>query len=409
MIQKRNELIALGVIFLVLLAGCKGGDSSTGAPTTPFLGGEGKLEIRFLEGNPPSEVTDGGTFPFKAIVGVKNTGETDISRDDMEVSLIGISPNQFNPEAPDNFEESRLRDRHPPEDVNGRKRDSEGNILEPAEAFVEFPDDDPNKNFNFKDQIVGNNVFVFRAEACFKYQTKAKVDICVLQNQIDRPDDSLCNPTEAKIIFSSASPVQITSFRQTVAGQNKIQFNFNVEHIGTGHIFDPATTSSSTTTTTLAPGSPTTTSTTTTVRDCPRDAVSRRAKEDKVRVSVDSGLRSSSSGNFNLNCVGLSSTTTTSSSTTTTTLAPGSPTTTSTTTTTLGTSKQSGIVKLINGKRTITCTLDLPSTRADFIKPIDITVDFNYLQNADKEVLVKHILTDTTTTSSSSTTTTLTP
>ena len=60
--------------------------------------------------------------------------------------------------------------------------------------------------------------------------------------------------------------------------------------------------------------------------------------------------------------------------------------------------KKSGPIKLVSGKRTITCTLDMPADRTDFRKLIDINVDFNYQQKIDTQVLVKHIVSESTTT-----------
>ena len=313
-IKRELKLIALSAIFLLFIAGCDGKEAPTGAPTTPFLGGSVGLEINFLEGNPPAEVTDSNTFPFQAIVTLKNVGEHDVARDKIKVSLIGFLPSQFNPASPDNFDETKLKDQTLLEDLSGRKRDADGNIIEPVEVFFTFPDKDASsKNFNFKDQIAGNNIFVFRADACYKYQTRVKSDICILQSQ-------------------------------NVAGSNKLQLSFDVEHSGSGKVFDPIP-----------------------AANCPRDSAGRRATEDQAIVNVDTGLAIAS---YQLKCVGLSD-------------VAGAT-----------TAKQSGNVKLINGKRTITCTLDMPTTRTDFIKPVDITVEFNYAQNVDKEILVKHILTN---------------
>ena len=344
-IKRELKLIALSAIFLLFIAGCDGKEAPTGAPTTPFLGGAQGLEINFLEGNPPAEVTDGGTFPFQAIVTLKNTGEQDVKNDKIQLSLFGFLPSQFNPASPDNFDETKLKDQTLLEDLSGRKRDADGNIIEPVEVFFTFPDKDASsKNFNFKDQIAGNNIFVFRADACYKYQTRVKSDICILQSQIDKGEGAICNPSEAKAVFSSGSPIKVTSFRQNVAGSNKLQLSFDVEHSGSGKVFDPVP-----------------------AANCPRDSAGRRATEDQAIVNVDTGLAIAS---YQLKCVGLSD-------------VAGAT-----------TAKQSGNVKLINGKRTITCTLDMPTTRTDFIKPVDITVEFNYAQNVDKEILVKHILTN---------------
>ena len=100
------------------------------------------------------------------------------------------------------------------------------------------------------------------------------------------------------------------------------------------------------------------------VPNCPKKALDRRLNQDSVKVTVDTGL---SATDYKLNCVGLNDAASTN-------------------------VKRIGMVKLINNQRTITCTIDLPATRTDFQKPIDISVDFSYDQTVDKEVLVKHLI-----------------
>ncbi len=438
--KRELKLIVFGAVFLLFIAGCAGGETTTGAPTTPFLGGAGGLEISFLEGNPPTEVTDDGTFPFQTIIILKNVGEQDVKKDEIKLSLIGFLPSQFGITDP-----TKLKDQTLLEDLSGRKRDADGNIIEPVEAFFTFPDkSDSTKNFNFNDKIAGNNIFVFRADACYKYQTRVKSDVCVLQNQIDVAADAICKPSEPKAVFSSGSPIKVTSFRQNVAGSNKLQLSFDVEHSGSGEVFNsvsiPIPTGVTTAISYLEVAITSTEGASKSVTDalpyvtgaktalspisghqyqaninqaitkiegaitdldtspmtdaayaaantklreakallqnvgitgvsCPKDSASRRSNEDMVVIIVDTGL-ASGANNYKLSCVG------------------------GFTDVTGATAKQSGSVKLINGKRTITCTLDLPASRTDFIKPVDITVDFNYAQSADKEVLVKHILTN---------------
>lgn len=343
MIAKRSELVLFGAIFLLVLAGCKSGDTTGSSLTTPFLGGDGGLEIGFLEGNPPAEVTDGGTFPFQAIVSVKNIGEHDIAASTLKASLIGFLPSQFKSTVTgEDFTDADLS-KTLATAVTGRKKDAEGNVIEPVETFITFPTD--TKNFKFSSSIQGNTVFIFRADACYLYKAKAISELCILQNQIDKAPDSICNPTEPKNAFSSGSPIKVASFRENVAGKDKVQFSFDVVHSNAGRVFDPAT-----------------------AANCPKDPTARRANEDKVVVTIDTGLSPIGAGGYDLNCVGMTD-------------FAGA-----------ATAKQSGNFKMVNSKRTMTCTLDLPAARTDFKKPIDITVDFNYGQTADKEVLVKHLI-----------------
>jgi hypothetical protein len=44
------------------------------------------------------------------------------------------------------------------------------------------------------------------------------------------------------------------------------------------------------------------------------------------------------------------------------------------------------------GRRTVTCLQELDSDRQDFETNVDITLDFNYRDDVDEEVLVKHLV-----------------
>lgn len=342
MVQKRHiTLIPFGVVLLFLIAACDGGgDISTGAPTTPFIGGSQGLVIGFLAGSPPSEVTDGDTFPFNVIVKVKNVGEFNLDKKEVNVSLIGISPSDFD------VTSNNIVGKIPEDDPVGRQRDSEGNIIESVETFVEFPQEGKTE-FNFKGDVTGNTIFIFRADVCYKYNTDVLSEICVLENQIDVADDAVCDPSESKKVFSSASPIGVTALRQSVVGKDKLQFSFDIVHNGQGDVFkvDESTPHP----------------------DCPKDPSTRRRSENKVNVTVDTGLTATAANK--LKCVGL------------TTGDSGA-----------GLSIASGAVILVEGKRTITCTQGLETPRSDFKKNLDINLTFNYLDSVDKEVLVKHLV-----------------
>lgn len=342
MVQKRHiTLIPFGVVLLFLIAACDGGgDISTGAPTTPFIGGSQGLVIGFLAGSPPSEVTDGDTFPFNVIVKVKNVGEFNLDKKEVNVSLIGISPSDFD------VTSNNIVGKIPEDDPVGRQRDSEGNIIESVETFVEFPQEGKTE-FNFKGDVTGNTIFIFRADVCYKYNTDVLSEICVLENQIDVADDAVCDPSESKKVFSSASPIGVTALRQSVVGKDKLQFSFDIVHNGQGDVFkvDESTPHP----------------------DCPKDPSTRRRSENKVNVTVDTGLTTTAANK--LKCVGL------------TTGDSGA-----------GLSIASGAVILVEGKRTITCTQGLETPRSDFKKNLDINLTFNYLDSVDKEVLVKHLV-----------------
>ncbi|MBW2977171.1 hypothetical protein KY347_07050 [Candidatus Woesearchaeota archaeon] len=332
--QKKGVMLAVfGVFLLLFIGGCGETEVTGGAPTKPFIGGTQGVVMGFLDGAPPEEVTDGGTFPFQAMVRLKNEGEYNIEKENVKVSIIGISPKDFGVSSAD------LTNKNPSEGIlYGKQRDSEGNVIDSVETYIMFPGG--TDNFNFGGSLAGNTQFLFRAEICYKYQTRAVSEICVLRNMIEIPDDAICNPQGDKETLSSGSPIQIASFRQSVIGSGRTLLSFDIVHSGKGRIFDPST-----------------------AAYCPSDAMGRRASEDKVEVEIYTGVGGK------LTCAGLAES---------------------------KSGVAGGIVNLINGKRTLTCTQELSKEdmMSDFEKPITITLDFNYLDSVTEVVLVKHLLGD---------------
>ena len=52
------------------------------------MGGSDGVIINFEEAAPPEEVYDGGDFPFGVVVNLKNEGEFDVPKEDIDVVLF---------------------------------------------------------------------------------------------------------------------------------------------------------------------------------------------------------------------------------------------------------------------------------------------------------------------------------
>ncbi len=322
--MNKNVLFVMFVTSLFFIAGCQGGE--TQGSVAPFLGGTTGVFIDFIEGSPPEEVTDSGTFDFDVLVSLRNDGEFDIGRQDIKVSLFGIRAEDFGSYL------EQLQNQMPEDDLIGRSRDTEGNIIEGVPVFVEFPEGDD--ELNYVGKLVGNRKeFTFRANVCYLYQTTGMAQYCVLRDLINVRDGALCDPRENKQVHSSGAPVQLSNFKETVVGRDKIGFSFDVVHRGNGDIFK------------YGGGQQ--------AADCPSDSSERRRNLNKVMVTVDPGLGS-------VSCSGLQG--------------------------------NSDFVTLVNGKRSISCTLDLSTDRSDFEKELRITLDYNYEDDKDTKILVKHLL-----------------
>lgn len=334
--NKRYIAIALLICLIFLVSACKKSGSSTGgAPRKPFIGGTAGLTINFEKDSPPPEVTDDQSFSFNVIVRIKNDGEAKIERNDIRLNLIGFDPNDFGKGFDD------LRDAQPDDTLESRKIDAEGNIIEGTTTFATFPKGGVGDSFEPR-KFSGNTEFTFRADACYHYKTEANTKLCVLRDMINVRDDSICKPTSSRTAHSSSAPVQVTNFRQSVVGKDKISFSFDVVLNGNVDIFWDKQESKPTNFD----------------NGCPRDPRARRERENSVGVEI---TEIPSDPIFsNTKCGGLDS-------------------------------GHKGIVKLVNGRRTITCTVDLTTDRLDLEKNVGVKLLYNVLDNKETKVLVKHL------------------
>ena len=333
--NKRYYVVALLVCLILLVSACKKSGAATGsAPRTPFLGGTAGITINFEKDSPPPEVTDDTSFAFNVIVRLKNDGEFKVDRNDMRVNLVGFDPNDFGKVFDD------LKDAQPDDTLESRKRDAEGNIVEGTTTFVTFPKGGDNfvpRKFS------GNTEFTFRADACYNYMTEANVKLCVLKDMINIRDNSICKPTSSRTVYSSSAPVQVSNFRETVVGKDKISFSFDIALSGNPDIFwskDKRKPSSGFD------------------AACPRDPRARREVENNVGVELleipqDPIVT-------DLKCGGLDN-------------------------------SFEGVVKMVNNRRTITCTATLVSDRLDLEKTMGIRITYNVLDNKETKVLIKHL------------------
>ena len=334
--NKRYYVFALLISLLLLVSACqsKSGAATGGAPRTPFIGGTAGISINFEKDSPPPEVTDDSSFAFNAIVRLKNEGESAVEKDKMKINLVGFDPADFGQD----FE--TLRDNVPEDDLDSKKRDAEGSIIEGTTTFATFPkggDSFTPRKFS------GNTEFTFRADACYNYETEANTKLCILKDMINVRVDSLCKPSSSRIVYSSSAPVQVTNFRQTVVGKDKISFSFDIVLSGNVDIFwdDQETVPTGTFD-----------------QGCPRDPRQRREKENNVGVELKEIPTDPVFSN--LKCGGLSN-------------------------------NFEGVVKLVNARRTLTCTVELVSDRLDLEKTMGIILSYNVLDSKETKVLIKHL------------------
>ncbi len=216
-------LLALATIFLI---SCQ--SQSAPSTSTPFFGGTSGLVINFEPNSPPSEVIDGGRFPFSIIVKLENNGEADILPGKAEVRITGIYPPDFG----QNGNELKKTNTEP---ILGIKKDSEGNKIAGGLSQVSF------ENLNYNQQLQGNLQLPIRAEVCYNYETRMSSTYCMKKDLLSTAA-SACKVNEPKPTYNSGAPVQVTSFTESVAGSNTVLFNFKVSLKGNGNVYKGGTT-----------------------------------------------------------------------------------------------------------------------------------------------------------------------
>jgi len=212
-----KKIIVLLVIGLLAVVGCTN-QSQTKTTSKPFISGTNAITFNFIEGSPPAEVYDGGSYPFEVTLNMENKGEYDVPKDKISINLVGFYPLDFN---------NPNISKHPEEDLKKAYIDSEGNVIPGAVTYVTFP------GFNFAGNLSANNQYKIRANICYVYGTSAQADLCVLDD-LTKTKDEVCKVTEKKIAQGSSAPVQIENLEESIAGTDKITFSFEVVHRGSG-------------------------------------------------------------------------------------------------------------------------------------------------------------------------------
>ena len=212
----RNIIMVLLVVSLFILAGCEKDVSTTF--TKPFIGGTQAIKFDLVEGSPPAEVYDGGSYPFEVAVNVENKGEYDVPKDKITIDLVGFYPPDF---------DNPIITKNPDEDLDKSYIDSEGNVIPGTVTYVTFP------GFKFLGNLAANNEYKIRANVCYVYGTVAQADLCVLDD-LTKTKDEVCKVSERKTSYSSSAPVQIENFEESIAGTDKVTFSFEIVHRGSG-------------------------------------------------------------------------------------------------------------------------------------------------------------------------------
>lgn len=211
------------LIFVAFIVGCvPGGDIDSG----PFVGGSEGLSIRFVSGEPPSEVLDNREEDFDITLEIENEGEFDIPKGKIIATLGGIDSKTFSI-SPTSIKSNS--------DLNGKDRFDDRVISGDKDELI-WEDAKYTRKLaaEFRTRIV--------VDVCYSYETLATTKACLKKKPTDRDEEDPCNLRAQSVdVFNRGAPVQIEAVNQRVAGNDEIQLSFTISKKGAGKVYLPNT------------------------------------------------------------------------------------------------------------------------------------------------------------------------
>lgn len=211
----------------LFLTGC--GQTTTTGKT--FIGGTEGLRTTFLQGSPPVMTTDGGTGGFSIVVKLENVGENTIQATDGYVQIWGLDAGTYNSNIPD-FKKFFSDQQGFGTELRGAVKNFDGSVLNGGVATIDFGD------LKYMPTIQGDMPQTIWANVCYKYTTKTAAQICV-KNNIEQgiTGKEICQVEGERNPQNSGGPIQVTSLKESYAGNGKIGITLKIEHSGSGDNF----------------------------------------------------------------------------------------------------------------------------------------------------------------------------
>lgn len=217
------------ILIIVLVIGCDDSDTDTEVSRSPYMGGSKGIIAEFYdmgiynEQSKINEIYEDESFPIEILL--KNKGEYDVGSGDVEVTLKGIYLPSFSGIVDDGQLEND-------DEIEGVDEDNEDG----GEETLDFTPgtDDAEYEVDFSGASVDLDLF---AEVVFDYKTFVTVKkVCFKE---DLQDDSICEVSESKKVFSSGAPIQANNAEESTAGSAKIAVEIDVENVGGGDVAIP--------------------------------------------------------------------------------------------------------------------------------------------------------------------------
>lgn len=321
--------IVLTILTVLVLSGCGPTNNNKG---DAFIGGIEGIRTSFLGGNPPNEIFDGRQSGFSIVVKMENVGEDDVEIGEGYVQIKGLDPGAYgNDDLKEQFSVA----------IPGAKKNFDGSVLNAGVATIEFGE------LAYEPVIQGNLEQTVWADICYKYTTKTTTQLCIKKDpQLLLGEQKICDVEGEKNPQNAGAPIQISSLKESFAGNGKIGITMIFTHQGSGDaFFDPRESLS----------------------EYKCNDVESNTKRGKVFVEV---IPVKIGGKeITPQCIGLSE----------------------------SAGVNEGYMRLYkdsSGKEqfSLYCTVDASSTDSIFQVPIEVETTYLYLQHIEKPILIRHVV-----------------
>jgi len=208
----KGIIITIILAIMLTIVGCTG--SSEGEYPNWKTGTQG-VTLQFSQNSPPQDLYAGETYPI--VLEVRNRGAYPDDEDTLDVDLFfsGFDRNLIDLPYDDYI------------DIEGggkTQTNTEGGLAFYEEEFdVEIYED--------ADSLPQD----IRVTACYYYETKAPIDVCIDPNPVQN-DEDVCNPGITSGLGGQAAPISITGVQQESL-KGKVRFTIRISNAGGGKVF----------------------------------------------------------------------------------------------------------------------------------------------------------------------------
>ncbi|MBR9690504.1 hypothetical protein GOV08_02355 [Candidatus Woesearchaeota archaeon] len=222
MISKRIMIILSVIVFLLLLTGCNGGDTSESISLNdPYLGGSQGLVIEFeplgVETNGVQQIFDDETFPVEFTL--KNKGEYTVPAGTLKTKIKGISPSDYTGLT---FEKSNSDEIEKISEYNDRGGETTIDHGDGRLVASRIKDRNLLSATIFGEITYPYKTFISAPKVCFKDVTSKT------------RDNEICDVDTTLQVFSSGAPIKAVSAQESRSGRGLVAVEFEIENVGGG-------------------------------------------------------------------------------------------------------------------------------------------------------------------------------